>query len=122
MATLTAKLTLTSSDLLSDSLNLSVTDTLSVLGTTVQKTVATSTASAVVLAASSFTTSYVFLKNKSTTAAEIITIEKADGGDEYMYLGAEEFAFFPWSSTVDLFADAAQGTPVLEILLFQAAA
>ena len=36
MATLTAKLTLTSSDLLSDSLNLSVTDTLSVLGTTVQ--------------------------------------------------------------------------------------
>ena len=122
MATLTAKLTISSSDLLTDALNLSVSDTLSVLGTTVQKTVATSTASAVVLAASSFTTSYVFLKNKSTTAAEIITIEKADGGDEYMYLGAGEFAFFPWTSTVDLFADAAQGTPVLEILLFQAAA
>tara|TARA_R110000787_G_C13198935_1_gene423819 strand:- start:463 stop:582 length:120 start_codon:yes stop_codon:yes gene_type:complete len=39
-----------------------------------------------------------------------------------MYLGAGEFAFFPWSSTVDLFADSASGTPVLEIMLFQAAA
>ena len=122
MATLTAKLTISSSDLLTDALNLSVSDTLSVLGTTVQKTVATSTSSVSVLAASSFTTSYVFLKNKSTTTAEIITIEKADGGDEYMYLGAGEFAFFPWSSTVDLFADSASGTPTLEIMLFQAAA
>ena len=39
-----------------------------------------------------------------------------------MFLGAGEWAFFPWSSSVDLFADAAQGTPVLEILVFQAAA
>ena len=62
------------------------------------------------------------MRNKSTTAAEIITIEKADSGDEYMFLGAGEFAFFPWSSSVDLFADAAQGTPALEIIVFQEAA
>lgn len=122
MATLIPKLTLTSSDALIDALNFTVTDSLAVLGAIVQKSVVTSTTSAVVLAASSYTTSYVFLHNKSTAAAEIITIEKADGGDEYMYLGAGEFAFFPWSSTVDLFADSASGTPVLEIMLFQAAA
>ena len=122
MATLIPKLTLTSSDALIDALNFTVTDSLAVLGAIVQKSVVTSTASAVVLAASSYTTSYVFLHNKSAAADEIITIEKADGGDEYMYLGAGEFAFFPWSSTVDLFADSASGTPVLEIMLFQAAA
>ena len=122
MATLIPKLTLTSSDALIDALNFTVTDSLAVLGAIVQKSVVTSTTSAVVLAASSYTTSYVFLHNKSAAAAEIITIEKSDGGDEYMYLGAGEFAFFPWSSTVDLFADSASGTPVLEIMLFQAAA
>tara|TARA_E500000318_G_C3433887_1_gene162226 strand:- start:268 stop:636 length:369 start_codon:yes stop_codon:yes gene_type:complete len=122
MATLNVKLNLDTKDLFSDELNFSVADTLSILGKSVRKTVATSTASASVLAAADYTTAYVFLYNKSTTAAEIITIEKADTGDEYMFLGAGEFAFFPWTSTVDLFADAAEGTPVLEIIVFQAAA
>ena len=85
MATLNVKLNLDTKDLFSDELNFSVADTLSVLGKSVRKTVATSTASASVL-------------------------------------GAGEFAFFPWTSTVDLFADAAEGTPVLEIIVFQAAA
>jgi hypothetical protein len=122
MATLTPTLTLTSTNALSDSLNLSVTDSLSVLGVTKRFSVVTSTSSASFLAAADYTTSYVYLKNKSATAAEVITIEKADSGDEYMYLGAGEFAFFPWSSTVDLFADAAQGNPVLDVMIFQAAA
>lgn len=122
MATLTPTLTLTSTDALSDSLNLSVTDSLSVLGKSKRKRVTTSTASASVLAAADYTKSYVFMQNKSSTAAEIITIEKADAGDEYMFLGPGEFAFFPWTSTVDLFADSAEGSPVLEILVFQAAA
>jgi hypothetical protein len=122
MATLTPTLTLASTDALTDALSLSVTDSLSVLGKSKRFTVVTSTSSAVFLAAADYTTSYVYIKNKSTTAAEIITIEKADAGDEYMYLGAGEFAFFPWSSTVDLFADAAQGTPVLDVMVFQAAA
>ena len=51
-----------------------------------------------------------------------MTIEKADGGDEYMTLGAGEFAFFPWASAVDLFADAAQGTPTLEVRIYQESA
>ena len=51
-----------------------------------------------------------------------MTIEKADGGDEYMTLGAGEFAFFPWASTVDLAVDAAQGSPVLEVRIYQESA
>ena len=122
MATLTPTLTLTSADALVDALSLSVTDSLTISGKSKRFTVATSTSSASVLAAADYTKSYVYMRNKSTSAAEIITIEKADAGDEYMYLGAGEWTFFPWSSTVDLFADAAQGNPVLEVLVFQAAA
>ena len=65
---------------------------------------------------------YVYLKNLSTTANEIMTIEKADGDDEYLTLGAGEFAFFPWASAVDLAVDAATGSPVLEVRIFQATA
>ena len=50
-----------------------------------------------------------------------MTIEKADGGDEYMTLGAGEFAFFPWAAETDLAVDAASGTPTLEVRIYQAA-
>ena len=61
--------------------------------------------------------------NKSTDAAEIIHIRSdATGSADIMSLGAEEFAFFPWSSDEDLVYDAASGTPVLEVLLFQSVA
>ena len=122
MPTLTPTLTLSSTDALVDSLNLSVTDSLSVMGVTKRFSVVTSTTSASFLAAADYTKAYVYVKNKSAATAEIITIEKADSGDEYMYLGPGEFAFFPWSSTVDLFADSASGAPVLDVMVFQAAA
>ena len=122
MATLTPTLTLASSDMNGDVLNLSVTDSLSILGQVTTKQVATSTSSAIFATAANYTKSYVYLKNLSSTAAEIITIEKADGGDEYMTLGAGEFAFFPWASTVDLAVDAAQGSPVLEVRIYQESA
>ena len=122
MATLTPTLTLASSDMNGDTLNLSVTDSLSILGQVTTKQVVASTTGVVFAAASMYTKSYVYLKNLSSTAAEIITIEKADSGDEYFTLGAGEFAFFPWASIVDLFADAAQGTPVLEVRIYQEAA
>ena len=122
MATLTPTLTLASSDMNGDVLNLSVTDSLEILGQVTTKQVATSTSSAIFATAANYTKSYVYLKNLTSTAAEIITIEKADGGDEYMTLGAGEFAFFPWASSVDLFADAAQGTPTLEVRIYQESA
>ena len=123
MATLTPTLTLTSTDLVDgESFNLSVTDSLEVVGQAFSfQTVATQTGT-VFAAAANYTKSYVYLKNLSTTANEIMTIEKADGGDEYFTLGAGEFAFFPWASEVDLAVDAATGSPVLEVRIFQAEA
>ena len=123
MATLTPTLTLTSTDLVDgESFNLSVTDSLDVVGQAFSfQTVATQTG-VVFAAAANYTKSYVYLKNLSTTANEIMTIEKADGGDEYFTLGAGEFAFFPWAAAVDLAVDAATGSPVLEVRIFQAEA
>ena len=122
MATLTPTLTLASSDMNGDALNLSVTDSLSILGQVTTKQVVASTTGVVFAAASMYTKSYVYLKNLSSTAAEVITIEKADSGDEYFTLGPGEFAWFPWASTVDLALDAAQGTPVLEVRIYQESA
>jgi len=119
MATLTPTLTLSSSDLNGDTLNLSVTDSLAVLGQVAAFQKVATTTGVVFAAAANFSKSYVYLKNLSTTSAEIITIEKANGSDEYMFLGAGEFAFFPWASLVDLALDAAQGSPVLEVRIFQ---
>ena len=122
MATLTPTLTLASSDMNGDALNLSVTDSLSILGQVTTKQVVASTTGVVFASASTYTKSYVYLKNLSSTAAEIMTIEKADSGDEYFTLGAGEFAFFPWASAVDLAVDAAQGSPVLEVRIYQESA
>lgn len=122
MATLTPTLTLASNDMNGDVLNLSVTDTLAVLGQVTTKQVVATTSGVVFAAAANYTKSFVYLKNLSTVAAEIITIEKADSGDEYLFLGAGEFAFFPWASLVDLALDAATGSPVLEVRIYQEAA
>ena len=120
MATLNVTLELTSTDVFSDTLSLSNTDALTLTKSTKLERITTSTTSTSFAAASSYTKAYVYLKNTSTTANEIITIEKADSGDEYLTLGAGEFAFFPWASEVDLFADAATGTPVMEVGIFEA--
>ena len=97
MATLTPTLTLASTDLINgEDFNLSVTDALDVVGQAFSFQVVATTTGVVFAAAANYTKSYVYLKNLSTTATEIITIEKADGGDEYLTLGAGEFAFFPF--------------------------
>ena len=81
MATLTPTLTLASPDVLSDSLSFSVTDSLSVLGavktlTFVVAHPGTSPGVTDILTASAYNKSYVYMKNLSTTASEIITIGK----------------------------------------------
>jgi len=120
MATLTPTLTLASSDISgTDTLDLSVTDSLSVAGGAINFQVVTSDTGTVFAAAANYSKSYVFLKNLD--ASIVMTIEKADGGDEYMTLGAGEFAFFPWAAETDLAVDAASGTPTLEVRIYQAA-
>ena len=193
MATLSPTLTLASTDVLSDSLSFSVTDSLSVLGAvkTLTFVVAHPPGVTDILTASAYNKSYVFMKNLSTTASEIITIGKKStdatvavndsatftmastanisvgmvvtdtntgsskidtassiqsitntttavlnkatiGGsatitakfatENFLTLGAEEFAFFPWDGTEDLEAISSDGTPTLEIMIFEATA
>ncbi len=119
MATLSAKLTLTSSNATSDTLNLSVTDILTFSNDVIQKRIATSTTAAVFLAASDYSKSYVFLKNLSIDTDERIDIRATTGGTDIVMLGAGEFCFIPWAGAHDLAYDAASGTPVLEIMLFE---
>ncbi len=118
MATLTAKLTLTGNNLTSDALNASITDVLTITKDVVITRIVTSVASTKFLDNTAYGKCYVFLKNIDTT--DSITIEKADAGDEYMTLAPGEFAFFPWDSGIDLFADASANTPVLEYMIFEA--
>lgn len=137
MATLNATLTLTSSDIVTgQSLSLSLADALGVLGPVLTKRIAIASAEdelltdQTILAAASYTKSYVLLYNTSAVSGDIISIGLAsndgtgDGALDYvdMLLGPLEFAFFPWSSTVNMVADAAQNSPVLEVRVFQAAA
>jgi len=138
MATLTPTLTLASTDIsASETLNLTLTDTLAVLGPVQTKRMTVDSSETELLtdqtifAAGDYTKSYVLLYNTSTaTSGEIITVGLASNdssGDESldyadMSLDPGEFAFFPWNSTVTLVADASSGTPVLEARIFQAAA
>ena len=133
MATLTPTLTLTSTDLFPDeSLSLSLTDSLEVLGPVTTKRVvlnsgASNLQTQIALLASGSTKSYVLLYNTSTaTSGEIITIGDDTNGDAALEeinleLAPGEFAFFPWNATRDIVADASSGTPTLEVRAYQAA-
>jgi len=117
MATLTAKLALTGSDLTSDSLNLNVSDTIAVSKAVEIKRITTSSTAVAIVAASAYSKSWVFVKNLDSTIA--MTLVKANDGDIFMALGAGEFAFFPWNTSIDLMVDAASGTPILEVAIFE---
>ena len=101
MATLTTKLTLSSSDTLSDSTNVSITDTLTVTNPTElsRKSIATGSAQDVIASNSAF--SYVFLKVVS-------------GGDAKLKMRVGEFAFFPLYSSQAITAEAQGGACVVE--------
>ena len=134
MATLTPTLTLTSTDLFPDeSLSLSLTDSLEVLGPVTTKRVVINSGSSdlvadnLLLKSSSITKSYVLLFNTSTaTSGEIITIGDDTNGDATLEevnleLAPGEFAFFPYNASRDLVGKASSGTPTLEVRAFQAA-
>jgi len=133
MATLTPTLTLTSTDIGSDSLNMTVTDTLSIAGDVRQFTMVltageTELVEDQTIFAASMNKCYVYLKNKDSAANMTVGVASNDGsGDDaldttHFHLAAGEFAFFPWdtggaSLVVDTDAD---GT--LEVMLFEATA
>tara|TARA_R100000900_G_scaffold134254_2_gene111343 strand:+ start:795 stop:1184 length:390 start_codon:yes stop_codon:yes gene_type:complete len=129
MATLTPTLTLVSTDALTDSLNLTATDSLSILGQSKRFTHVCSDTKANLLLAADYTKSYVYLKNNDAAIVIHIGMDTEaddsidnDATDLFIELAAGEFAFFPWSSTYNLHVDAASGTPTLEVMIFQAVA
>ena len=117
MATLTPTLTLTSSDISSDTLSLTTTDSLTVSGDIVGVSrVPLSTGDLTLLAAASYTKSYVYLKNTDTSIAMDVDF----GSTLSIQLAGGEFCFFPWEASQNIVVKAASGTPVLEYAAFEA--
>ena len=113
MATTTAQITLTSSDLLTDSLSLTTTATLYDAGTTtgitqtegLSRKTTTSNSQYVLFDAAPATTygankaHKVYIKNCSTTRSEYVTVEINSEGIGRLYAG--DWMFIPWSTTAD---------------------
>ena len=128
MGTLTTKLTMSSTNLTSDALNLSLSKILTVAGDTRLFKVVTSSTKGNLLLAANYGKSYVYLKNMDTSIVISIGMDTAsdddiddDATDIFMTLGGGEFAFFPWAATYNLHVDAASGTPTLEVGVFEVA-
>ena len=117
MPTLTPTLTLTSTDVTSDELSFSVTDSLSISKKVVNiSRVATSTGDLTLFASSSYSRSYVYLKNTDSSIAMDIDF----GSTASFNLAAGEFAFFPWLGAQNIVVAADSGTPTLEYALWEA--
>ena len=117
MATLTPTLTLTSTDITSDELSFSVTDSLTVSKAVIPPSRAvTSTGDLTLIAAATYTKAYVYLKNVDAS----IVINVDFGTQLSMALAAGEFAFFPWDSSGNIVVAAASGTPYIEYAVFEA--
>ena len=114
MATLTPTLTLSSTNASSDSLSISVTDSLTTGNPAIniaRQEVATTGQFNVLTAASNTGITYVYLKNMDTTNVIVV---KDDAGNNFIDLSPEEFAFFPVKGGVGLEATADTSACVLE--------
>ena len=117
MATLIPTLTLSSTDATSDTLSFTVTDQLSITKKVITPSrVTTSTGDLTVFASSSYSRSYVYLKNMDDTIAMDIDF----GSTASFNIRPGEFAFFPWHASQNIVDAADSGTPILEYAIFEA--
>ena len=117
MATLTPTLTLTSTDATTDQLAFSVTDSLNITGKVISPSrVVTSTGDLTLFASSSYSRSYVYLKNTDDSIAMDVDF----GSTASFNIRPGEFAFFPWHASQNIVVAADSGTPVLEYAIFEA--
>ena len=111
MATTTAKITLASSDLLSDTLNLVLTSTLTAAGGSTGLTQATGVGRTTTLATDVYTVfaaasatdnkgAKVYFHNTSSTATEYFIIRHASQVIGRLYAG--DWAFYPWDGASDI--------------------
>jgi hypothetical protein len=117
MATLIPTLTLSSTDATSDTLSFTVTDQLSITKKVITPSrVTTSTSDLTLFASSSYSRSYVYLKNIDDTIAMDIDF----GSTASFNIRPGEFAFFPWHASQNIVVAADSGTPILEYAIFEA--
>ena len=120
MATVTAKITLTSTDLTTDSLSAEVTNSLSCTegGLTRKNITATGSGSAQTIAAASeyAVGSYVYVKNTDSTSTDYIIIRSSSA--DHIQLAGGEWAWFPWVTDADLQVYASTASTVLEYGIF----
>ena len=117
MATLTPTLTLTSTDVTTDQLAFSVTDSLNITGKVISPSrVVTSTGDLTLFASGSYSRSYVYLKNMDDSIAMDVDF----GSTASFNIRPGEFAFFPWHASQNVVVAADSGTPVLEYAIFAA--
>lgn len=117
MATLTPTLTLTSSDVFTDSLNLSVTDSLTINGDAdFSRTKMAGSSADTTIYGTSYNRSMVFLHNVDSTTAI-----KIDFGTQLsLQIEPLEFAFFPWDGSANIVAASEDSnTPILEHAVFE---
>jgi len=127
MGTLNTKLTLTSTDLLSDTLSLTLTDAFTIAGNIKIRRITTSdTAAEIPGIPDGIGRSILYLKNLDASIDIKIYLDGDDGGDadageELMDMKPGEWAIMPYSGVKALWYDADSGTPVLEYGLFSIA-
>jgi len=124
MATLTPTLSLVSTDASSDNLNFSVDSTLTTTHTSQgpgKISCATSSGTAL-LTTGQTSIAYVYFKNTGKLAADgadttnVITL--SDGTNDFMVLGAGEFAFFPLKGSTALQATSTTAAVVGELAFY----
>ena len=114
---MTAAITLTSTDVTTDELALSVTDSLTISNKVIAPSrVTTSTGDLTLFASSSYSRSYVYLKNMDDTIAMDVDF----GSTASFNIKPGEFAFFPWHASQNIVVAADSGTPILEYAIFEA--
>jgi len=127
MATLTPTLTLSSTDVTTDTLSLSVTDSLTIAGDVQQSRIALTTTGIVVLNASGTTISpdtrsWVFMKHTGTSGTDQINIQDDSGGTNIQFsLLPGEFCWVPWNGTDTWYGDMSANTATLEMFVFEVA-
>ena len=112
-----AAITLTSTDVTTDELALSVTDSLTISNKVIAPSrVKTSTGDLTLFASGSYSRSYVYLKNMDDTIAMDVDF----GSTASFNIRPGEFAWFPWHASQNIVVAADSGTPVLEYAIIEA--
>mgnify|MGYP003648270282 FL=1 len=126
MATVTSKLTLSSSDLTSQTLSLSLNKAISASHTTglartkVGQTAVNANAALLYTADDYAAIAYVYVKNTDSTATNFIYVYDAttSGNPEILKLAGGDFAFLPTNADMGLKAYGTNATSVVEFMVF----